>query len=403
MKAKSFFIFLLAAAMCFYGCTTEYVYVMSDDGTGNSGTDESSGLEEVDDVCTKMTDENFKEYCYENFDADNDGKVSMKEAELVTAIDCSTAEDFAGIEYFTNLESFTSHSAKYLDLSYNIVLSYINLSYRGNGYWNNGAPVQTLDLSHNINLKEIAEYAFAWCESLTSIDLPDGLTSIGDSAFRFCRALTSVALPKGLTSTGTNAFCGCSSLTSVAFSEGLTTIGNTAFQSCSSLTSVTFPESLTLIDSWAFFLCTGLTSVVFPENLTSIKSYAFSDCTGLTSITFLGNNLTSIGSYAFENCTGPTAVVFPESLTSINKKAFSNCAGLTSVEFPESLTSIGDKAFTMCTSLSSVTIKATTPPVLGEDGFSGIDSSAVLYVPSKSVDSYKNSDWVQWFSQILAL
>ncbi len=77
MKTKSFFIFLLAAALCFYGCTeTEYVYITSDGDTGTSGTDESSGLEEVDDVCTKMTDENFKEYCYKNFDADNDGKVS---------------------------------------------------------------------------------------------------------------------------------------------------------------------------------------------------------------------------------------------------------------------------------------------------------------------------------------
>ncbi len=395
MKTKSFIIFLLVTVLCFYGCTETITH----DDSDNPVLPE---LEEVDDVCTKMTDENFKEYCYENFDADNDGKVSMEEAELVTEIDCSTAEDFAGIEYFTKLESFTSHSAKYLDLSNNIQLSYINLSYRADWYWNSGAPVQTLDLSHNINLKEIPEYAFYKCESLTSTDLPDGLTSIGDSAFRFCKALTSVALPEGLTSTGTNAFYGCSSLTSVTFPESLTSIGNTSFMECEALTSVTFPESLTLIESWAFCQCTGLTSVVFPENLTSIKGYAFSSCTGLTSITFLGNNLTSIGNTSFMEC-ALTSVVFPENLTSIGNTTFLRCEALTSVVFPESLTSIGERAFRGCTSLSSVTVKATTPPSIGDNAFSDIDSSAVLYVPSESIEAYTNSDWAQWFSQILPI
>ncbi len=152
MKTKSFVLTLLAVALCFYGCESSSLDESkddssttvpsedkqeTDDGTGKTDPDDKgdddddevvelptlSDLGDVDYVCIKMTDLDFMRYCYENFDVNGDAKVSMYEANAVKEITCNTAEDFTGIEYFPNLESFESTSAKYLDLKYNAQLS----------------------------------------------------------------------------------------------------------------------------------------------------------------------------------------------------------------------------------------------------------------------------------------
>ena len=81
-----------------------------------------------------------------------------------------------------------------------------------------------------------------------------------------------------------NAFYYCIGLTSVTIPNSVTSIGGQAFTGCTSLTSVTIGNSVTYIGSIAFSGCTGLTSVTIPNSVTSIGSYAFSGCTGLTSI-----------------------------------------------------------------------------------------------------------------------
>ena len=94
--------------------------------------------------------------------------------------------------------------------------------------------------------------AFSGCTSLTSIDIPNGVTSIGDYVFNECRALTGVTIPDGVTSIGDSAFSYCSSLTSVTIGNGVTSIGYEAFKGCKSLTSITIPDSVTSIGGWAF-------------------------------------------------------------------------------------------------------------------------------------------------------
>lgn len=60
-------------------------------------------------------------------------------------------------------------------------------------------------------------WAFAYCSSLTSINIPDSVTSIGANAFSGCRSLTSINIPDGVTSIGEGAFSGCSALTDITF------------------------------------------------------------------------------------------------------------------------------------------------------------------------------------------
>lgn len=89
--------------------------------------------------------------------------------------------------------------------------------------------------------------------------------------------LTSVTIPDSVTSIGEGAFGGCAALETVNFSEGssLSAIPIAAFYGCSSLTSITVPEGVTEIGEMAFAGCTGLETAVLPDGLETIGTYAF--------------------------------------------------------------------------------------------------------------------------------
>ena len=186
-------------------------------------------------------------------------------------------------------------------------------------------------------------------------EIRQGTRCIGNSAFYNCSSLTSVTIPESVTSIGESAFCYCSSLTSVTIPAGVTSINNAAFECCRSLTSVTIPEGVTSIGNSAFYNCSSLTSVTIPESVTSIGERAFCYCSSLTSVTIL-EGVTRIGYAAFEGCYSLTSVAIPEGVTSIGDRAFSGCSSLTSVTIPEGVTSIGDWAFSKCIKLESLSI-----------------------------------------------
>ena len=76
---------------------------------------------------------------------------------------------------------------------------------------------------------------FIYCYSLTSVTIPNGVTSIGDTAFDYCNSLTSVTIPNGVTSIGSYAFDSCYSLTSVTIPNSITSIGGSTFNICYSI------------------------------------------------------------------------------------------------------------------------------------------------------------------------
>ena len=121
----------------------------------------------------------------------------------------------------------------------------------------------TLPENYNGESYTIYQYAFYYCDSLTSVTIPNSVTSIGDSAFEKCLNLTSVTIGNGVTSIGDHAFYICRSLTSITIPDSVTSIGELAFYGCSSLTSVTIGNGVTSISIAAFDYCRSLTSVTF--------------------------------------------------------------------------------------------------------------------------------------------
>jgi len=147
------------------------------------------------------------------------------------------------------------------------------------------------------------------------------------SAFYNNKIITSVVIPEGVTSIGQKAFQHCTNLASVTIPESVTTIGTYAFQFCSSLTSIALPTSITTISEGMFYGCTNLDIKALP-GITNIGNLAFQNCKSLTNIT-LSASLTNIGQYAFGGCTNLTSLTIPTSVTDISSNAFRDCSNLT--------------------------------------------------------------------------
>ena len=338
----------------------------------------------------------------------------------------------------TSIGSLAFYNCRYLT-SITIpdsVTSIENLAFYGTEYYNNDSNWENgvlyignflikadTSISGSCTIKSgtllIADYAFAGCINLTSVNIPDSVTSIGDQAFIDCINLTNVNIGNSVASIGRLSFYDCTSLSEITVSEnnsayksiegslytkdrktlvqyaigktntsftipdGVASIGAEAFYGCTNLTSVTIPDSVTSIGSLAFYGCTNLTSVTIPDKVTYIGESAFYDCKNLTSIT-IPDSVTSIGWLAFYE-TGYynndsnwengvlyigkyliTADIFISGSYTIKSgtflvadKAFYSCRNLTSITIPDSVTSIGNEAFSHCRVLTSVTFKDT--------------------------------------------
>ena len=233
--------------------------------------------------------------------------------------------------------------------------------YQKNAYVGNVViPEEVTYMNRTRKVTSIGSDAFKY-SSLTSVTIPNSVTSIGSYAFESCYSLTSVTIPNSVTSIGSYAFESCYSLTSVNIPNSVTSIGDGAFQGCHGLTSVTISDitawlSISFAGSESNPLCYAhhlflngeeVKDLTIPNSVTSIGDYTFHGCSSLTSVT-IPNSVTSIGNSAFSFCSNLTSVTIPSSVTSIGGYAFQRCSSLTSVTIPNSVTSIGYAVFAGC-------------------------------------------------------
>jgi hypothetical protein len=172
------------------------------------------------------------------------------------------------------------------DYIYQVFDDQVHLS----GYTGAGGAVTIPNTFNSYPVVIIERNAFRG-RALTSVSIPNSVTSIGESAFQQCSSLASVSIPNSVTSIGESAFEQCSSLASVSIPYSVTSIGSYAF-SGTALTAVSIPNGVTSIGSGAFSYCYNLTSVTIPNSVTSIGANAFYGCLGLGSV-FLSPNLSS--------------------------------------------------------------------------------------------------------------
>lgn len=189
----------------------------------------------------------------------------------------------------------------------------LSISGSGDMYdWNKESEIPWSDYKNNI----------------TSVDLPNGLTSIGYIAFDECEGLKSITIPNSVKRIGIGAFAE-TGLTSVIIPESVTTIERSAFAACRQLKNVTLPKGLITIDEGTFG-GTALTSIIIPDSVTTIGKQAFQS-TALTSI-IIPASVTTIGEQAFYGCKDLAKVnILHNGYINYGSDAFSNCSSISEV------------------------------------------------------------------------
>ncbi len=263
----------------------------------------------------------------------------------------------------------------------------------GDLYYNLDATNQTAEVTYQLYEQSNNYSGLTTANIPASVSYNDvsySVTSIGNEAF-WGSGLTSVTIPNSVTSIGYYAFRECSGLTSIEIPNSVTSIGTMAFNCIGLISIVVASDNLNY--------CT-VDGVLFNKEQTELNQYPIAKSYTQREYT-IPNSVTSIGDYAFDNCIGLTSVTIPNSVTSIGEGAFYKCTGLTSVTIPNSVTSIGGWAFYECTHLTSVTVKAETPPTLGSYAFYNTyyNTNSPIYVPCDTLDTYKTA-WADYASRI---
>lgn len=267
-------------------------------------------------------------------------------------------------------------------------------------------PLLSLGEEAEQQLLQFGEYQYRFLENDTveivkyngaggAITIPSeiegySVTSIGENAFQKCNTIISVEIPEGVCSIERDAFYLCKNLVNVHFPDSVTYIGRFAFGYCNSLEKAELPENLSILDDCGFYGCDSITYISFPKTFISIGSCAL-NCRNI--VTFdvpekhpnlavidgvlfskpdktilrypggkedisysIPQGIVTIADRCFEGCISLESVSIPESVTTIGESAFMECNSLRSINIPDNITTIGQGAFYSCNSLKSIII-----------------------------------------------
>jgi hypothetical protein len=263
------------------------------------------------------------------------------------------------------------------------------------------------------SVTSVGESAFSWCSRLASVTIGRGVTNLGNGAFSDNSSLAAITvdplnpsycsldgvlfdksrttllqcpgarpgdyrIPETVSTIGDGAFRSCGSLRDVHIPGSVLRVGDSAFRACTSLANVVVPDRVTSIGPAAFAECTSLVGVALPNSLTTVPAYAFYECRSLSGVT-IPDRVTEIGSYAFYACTNLTSAVIPDRVVGIGEYGFFGSANLTNVMVGEGVTDLGYMAFSSCSRLREVYFRGNAPGLWSPVFDSG--SGAIAYYP----------------------
>lgn len=260
------------------------------------------------------------------------------------------------------------------------------------------------------SIKSLSRKMFLNCSSLETIELPSNFYSIEESALEGCTSLKSISMPNSIHFIHDGSFKNCVSLKDVTIPFYVTYIGKEVFAGCENLNSVTLSNRITVIENEAFAGCVSLNQINLTDSISKIGLTAFKDCLELRNINVSSKNkvLASIDGVLC-NKTGDWLILFPpgringivnipNGVKTIGEGALNHCR-FENIQIPESVDLIKKNAFQGCFDLKKVICLTLDPPVLEEEVFANETfSTATLFIPSDSMNNYRNSSWGKFYN-----
>ena len=330
------------------------------------------------------------------------------------------------------------------DLNYRVNDDNVSVTVTGHvdGYNAQGAlniPESVSYEGHDYAVTVIGNTAFMYCFYLTSLSIPNSVTTIEEGAFAYCSGFTGdLVIPNSVVTIEPSAFHTCYAFDGdLVLGNSVSTIGAWAFNSCDGLAGVlNIPSNVASIGEDAFVYCnftgivvdpenlnydsrddcnaiiatstnelvTGCKNTVIPNTVTAIGNNAFKGITGMTSM-IIPESVETIGNNAFALCFDLTGdLVIPNSVTHIGESAFFQCEGLNGkLIIGESVSYIGDWAFRKCSHISEAVSLAITPATLGDDYGCQVFAEfgvQTLTVPCECGNAYQNSQWYDPYGMV---
>ncbi len=333
---------------------------------------------------------------------------------------------------------------------------YYNPLYYARHLYLNGEEIQDLVIPEGI--ERLRDYAFAYCNSLRSVTIPD-MKAIGEHAFTSCSNLSRLNIGRvdsicnlafsdcwalrEVHATSLEAWCniefdcsgyygiytqplyiyrrfyiGDEEIHDLSIPDEIRSLNLYAFAGCQSFTSLDLtgrtPGKRIHLGSYSFYDCTQLKTAHIDH---AIISNAFEGCTSLEEVT-IGDDMGGLGSYAFLNCTALKTVrigdgiienqdgyEYNTGLYQIGDNAFSGCTNLTTVVIGASVQSINSNAFKQCNKIKTLECHSIVPPTLnnGNSFTSTCYQNANLFVPRESIEAYQAADYWRDFTHIYAM
>ena len=290
----------------------------------------------------------------------------------------------------TSIDSYAFSNCTSLNIT---SLSIPNLTNLGrNAFY--GVPIQSIK-----NLGSITSFgicAFQGNTALTSVVLPNTLTTIAQTAFGDCTNLATINIPSSVTEIGSQAFDNCPNLDCTFDLSSITISGQAVFRDCKKLKITALPK-ISQYPSQGFRGMTSLTSITIPKEVITTGASSFSNCSNLQNVTFESNSqLETLSDGTFQSCDNLSQIVIPEGCTHIGQGCFRNCGNLMLLDIPSTVTYVGGVFAYIQNSANrtnmTVIFRCNLPTFeWTTDPFNKNTSYIQIYVPDDQVTAYKSA------------